>query len=156
MLAKVRAFYLWRNSCSKKFQSREKVHILWVGLFFSSHSLRNINDVTKKALFGRNMLNCAKSTKNEFRIISLRLLNLYHKKFIFKTNFFSIYNGLHSWEFPASLVPGHYSIPGKLLPGELGLLYSKTCPSVRHLFPLKFNLSTACLWALSTFTFSNL
>ena len=43
MLARVWAFYLWRNSCSKKFQSRKKVHILWVGLFFSSHSLRKNN-----------------------------------------------------------------------------------------------------------------
>ena len=29
--------------CSKKFQSRKKVHILWVGLFFSSHSLRKFS-----------------------------------------------------------------------------------------------------------------
>ena len=40
LLVRFWAFYLWHHSCFKKFQLRRKIHILWVGLFFSSHSLR--------------------------------------------------------------------------------------------------------------------
>ena len=49
VLAKVVAFFYDVIVLQKKFQSRRKVHSLWVGLLFSSHSL-----------YGRNTLDCRK------------------------------------------------------------------------------------------------
>ena len=60
------AFYLLNQRWSKKFHVRKKVHFQWVGLVRAVFSLSflslTVYDVTKKAWYGRNILNCTETS----------------------------------------------------------------------------------------------